>query len=184
MSPVPKVYGDEFRTRQVLNNLLSNAIKFTPQGSVTISAYEIIDAVTGLQDGTGSVASMVWYRRQRPAAAVERFRQVDSSLTRTAGGTGLGLPISKISCRGCREGSLPSVHRVNDGSVFSITIPIEPMPAGKEHRRNEVRRGSGQRHGNAQPHAPATSSDLPRTPRSQPKCSAPSGASSKTIPTW
>jgi hypothetical protein len=54
----------------------------------------------------------------------EAFRQVDSSLTRTAGGTGLGLPISK-SLIEMQGGEMLVSSQVNVGSIFSVTIPIE-----------------------------------------------------------
>jgi GAF domain-containing protein/DNA-binding response OmpR family regulator len=123
---LPRAYGDEFRTRQVLLNLVSNASKFTTEGSVTIRVYPIQDSKTHRQyiqvdvidTGIGIAESDI-------PLLFEAFRQVDSSLTRTAGGTGLGLPIAR-SLIEMQGGSMSVQSVVNLGSTFSITIPTEP----------------------------------------------------------
>src|SRR5690606_29433105 len=91
-----KVYGDEFRTRQVLINLVSNAAKFTREGAITISAYPVVDEETDrMMIRTDVTDTGIGIDEKDIALLFEAFRQVDSSLTRTQGGTGLGLPISK-----------------------------------------------------------------------------------------
>ena len=87
---LPTGVGDERRLRQVLLNLVGNAIKFTDSGFVRISA--------GLSDRTFEFT----IEDSGPGidtADQERifleFQQVDSSSTRSKGGSGLGLPISK-----------------------------------------------------------------------------------------
>nr|MCU0475226.1 response regulator [Anaerolineae bacterium] len=127
---MPRVYGDKVRVRQVLLNLVSNASKFTRQGSVTIRAYpvsengkiwmrvDVIDTGIGIAD-------------QDMPLLFEPFRQVDSSLTRTAGGTGLGLPIAR-SLMQLMGGSLNVSSVINVGSTFSITIPTEPVEIEEE----------------------------------------------------
>ncbi|MBN8618189.1 MAG: GAF domain-containing protein [Anaerolineae bacterium] len=126
-SGLPKVYGDEFRTRQVLLNLVSNASKFTQQGSIHIRVYldHHIEADHSMlrvdvQDSGIGIAE-----KDIPLL-FEAFRQVDSSLTRTVGGTGLGLPIAKSLIE--MQGGKMLVHsQVNVGSVFSILLPLEPL---------------------------------------------------------
>lgn len=127
---MPRVYGDKVRVRQVLLNLVSNASKFTKQGSVTIRAYpvsehgkiwvrvDVIDTGIGIAD-------------QDMPLLFEPFRQVDSSLTRTAGGTGLGLPIAR-SLMQLMGGALTVSSVVNVGSTFTITIPTEPVEMDEE----------------------------------------------------
>ena len=125
-SGLPQVYGDEFRTRQVLLNLLSNATKFTTEGAITLAVYRAKHGATGqdmvrvdVQDTGIGIADV------DIPLLFEAFRQVDSSLTRTAGGTGLGLPISK-SLIELQGGEMLVDSVVNVGSTFSITIPLEP----------------------------------------------------------
>jgi len=126
-SNLPKAYGDEVRTRQVLINLVSNAAKFTQEGGITIRAYPVQDPGTGVTmirvdvEDTG-----IGIAEQDLPLLFEAFRQVDSSLTRTQGGTGLGLPIAK-SLTEMQGGEMTVQSKVNVGSTFSITIPIEPM---------------------------------------------------------
>ncbi|HVU09639.1 MAG TPA: GAF domain-containing protein [Phototrophicaceae bacterium] len=124
---LPKVFGDEFRTRQVLINLISNAAKFTKEGSITISTYPVRDEETGFQMIRTDVTDTgIGIAEKDMGLLFEAFRQVDSSLTRTQGGTGLGLPISK-SLVEMQGGRMIVSSRVNVGSTFSVLMPIEPV---------------------------------------------------------
>lgn len=127
-SGLPKCFGDEFRTRQVLLNLVSNASKFTQKGGVVIRVYTEPDPETkktmvrvDVQDSGIGIAE-----KDMPLL-FEAFQQVDSSLTRTVGGTGLGLPIAK-SLIEMQGGRMVVSSEVNVGSTFSILIPVEPTP--------------------------------------------------------
>lgn len=145
-SNLPNVYGDKVRVRQVLLNLVSNAAKFTRQGSVTIQAYPtLVDGrpfvrIDVIDTGIGiSEADM--------ALLFEPFRQVDSSLTRTAGGTGLGLPIAK-SLMELMGGTLTVQSEVNVGSTFSVTIPTEMAVTEEEPQEPVVSKAPPHRTGN------------------------------------
>ena len=82
---------DPRRLRQILLNLLSNAVKFTPSGG----------SVTFRRGLTADGSSIVdcrhrhRHRQRRHPKALERFGQVDSRLSRSYEGTGLGLPLAK-----------------------------------------------------------------------------------------
>jgi signal transduction histidine kinase/DNA-binding response OmpR family regulator len=133
---MPKAYGDEFRTRQVLLNLVSNASKFTHQGTVTIRVYP---AQSERDDKTyiriDVTDTGIGIDEKDIPLLFEAFRQVDSSLTRTAGGTGLGLPIAR-SLIEMQGGQMFVSSRVNAGSTFSITIPTQPSE--EELKRAEM----------------------------------------------
>jgi signal transduction histidine kinase len=89
---LPLIRADHLRLRQVLLNLLSNAIKFTPAGGkVTVIAecWREGLAITVRDTGIGMAQEDI-------PRALEPFVQVDTSFARRHGGTGLGLPLSKL----------------------------------------------------------------------------------------
>lgn len=122
---LPQAYGDEFRTRQVMLNLVSNAAKFTREGSITIRSYLATDPNTGMRMVcTDVIDTGIGIEEKDIPLLFEAFRQVDSSLTRTVGGTGLGLPIAK-SLVEMQGGTMTVRSQVNVGSTFTITVPTE-----------------------------------------------------------
>jgi PAS domain S-box-containing protein len=117
---LPWLYADRIRLRQILNNLVSNAIKFTERGAVTVRA-EVQDdkgvALISVKDTGIGIA------KEHHALIFEQFRQVDSGSTRKAGGTGLGLPITRrlVEMHG---GEIWVESEVGSGSTFNFTIPL------------------------------------------------------------
>jgi len=137
---LPKAYGDEIRSRQILLNLVTNAIKFTQEGSVTVDVYAIegnpapMLKVDVIDTGMGIAENDL-------PTVFEQFRQVDNSLTRTVGGTGLGLPISK-SLTEMQGGDLTVVSEINAGSTFSVTIPTYEGAEERLERQREEKRSA------------------------------------------
>ncbi len=123
---LPKAFGDEFRTRQALLNIVSNASKFTSEGSITISVYTFEDEERGLMVRIDVADTGIGIAEKDLPLLFEAFRQVDSSLTRTSEGTGLGLPITR-SLIELQGGEMFVESEVNVGSTFSITVPTQPM---------------------------------------------------------
>ncbi len=127
---LPPVWGDEFRSRQVLLNLVSNASKFTTQGSVTVSAFRIEEndrpmiQISVTDTGIG-------IPQDKLDSIFEAFQQVENTTARQYEGTGLGLPIAKslIEMQGGRiwVNSEPGI-----GSTFSFTLPTVPLPKPEE----------------------------------------------------
>lgn len=125
---LPQAYGDEFRIRQVLINLVSNASKFTQEGGIILRVYTEPHPRTGATMVRIDVVDTgIGIAEKDLSLLFEAFRQVDSSLTRTVGGTGLGLPIAK-SLVEIQGGQMTVTSEVNVGSTFSITLPVEPPP--------------------------------------------------------
>jgi len=123
-SDLPQAYGDEFRTRQILFNLISNAAKFTEQGSITTSAYIIHkDAHSLIKVSVTDTG--IGIREEDFPKLFESFQQVDNSTTRSAEGTGLGLPLAR-SLTELQGGEIELQSEVGVGSTFSVTIPLAP----------------------------------------------------------
>jgi PAS domain S-box-containing protein len=118
---VLEINADRTRLRQVLLNLVNNATKFTEKGTISLRAVrEENNVLISVRDtGIGIPPSQL-------ESIFYEFTQVDSSTTRKAGGTGLGLPISRrlIEMHGGRLWAESS--GVNgEGAVFHIFLPIE-----------------------------------------------------------
>jgi len=82
--------GDELRIRQILTNLISNAIKFTETGYVTIRAINGETTIDYIVKDTGIGISEKDFKK-----IFEPFTQLDGTMSRKYGGTGLGLTITK-----------------------------------------------------------------------------------------
>lgn len=89
------VIGDELRLKQILINLLGNAIKFTSQGAVslTISVKESDNSKAKLLFSIND--SGIGISEQDIGQLFQAFNQLDDSITRRFGGTGLGLSLSQ-----------------------------------------------------------------------------------------
>lgn len=115
-----KLECDSGRIIQVLSNLVNNGIKFSPSNSkIDIDAkLEDHSVVFNVKDnGTGIPA-------EKQNKLFTKFYQVDTSLTRKAGGTGLGLVI----CKGIVEahkGRIWFESKEEKGSIFSFSIPVD-----------------------------------------------------------
>jgi signal transduction histidine kinase/DNA-binding response OmpR family regulator len=115
-----RLNGDVGRLRQILVNLLGNAIKFTSQGEVVLC---VKTEAVALQDVAMHVSvrdTGVGIPLDRQKSVFEAFTQVDGSVTRTHGGTGLGLTISSRLVR-LMGGQLSVESEPGMGSNFHFT---------------------------------------------------------------
>jgi signal transduction histidine kinase/CheY-like chemotaxis protein len=114
--------ADRMRVGQVLTNLLGNALKFTPDGGrveITLDRLPEGGVVCVVSDTGPGIAS------QDLGKLFQKFQQIDSSLTRRQGGTGLGLVISKGLVEG-HGGRIWVESEVGVGSRFCFTLPENP----------------------------------------------------------
>ena len=126
------VQTDRRRLRQILFNLLSNASKFTENGRVTVELTRgekdgLPGALFHIRDtGIGMSADQI-------DSAFAPFSQVDGSLTRKYGGTGLGLTICRRFCE-LLGGDLGVKSEIDVGSTFTVWLPKSRDNKSARHR--------------------------------------------------
>ncbi len=135
---LPQIFADEQRLEQVLTNLVSNAIKFTPEGKTITVRSHIADAkqltasdcfkedlnklsgqyiVVCVEDEGIGIAEKDLLR------AFDKFAQIENSLSRKVGGSGLGLPIAKQLLE-AHQGTIWCDSELEKGSKFYFAIPV------------------------------------------------------------
>ena len=129
---LPAVFIDTLRIEQVITNLLSNAIKFTPEeGCILISAKLLtgkeIERAELIENKKYIVVSVkdsgIGIEQENLEKVFDKFQQIESSLSRKIGGTGLGLPIAK-QLVDTHKGLIWVESIINNGSTFSFAIPV------------------------------------------------------------
>jgi signal transduction histidine kinase/CheY-like chemotaxis protein/ligand-binding sensor domain-containing protein len=116
---VREIESDHAKFKQILYNLLSNAVKFSrTNGTVTIRATREGDdiRVAVIDRGIGISA-------EHQSVIFDEFRQVDTTTSRTYGGTGLGLSLVKKFVE-LQRGTISVHSTLGEGSEFAFTLPI------------------------------------------------------------
>lgn len=125
---VNPVLADPTRFQQVVWNLLSNAIKFTPEeGQVTLSLSQTEQHVQLVVTDTG-----IGIKPEFLPYVFDRFRQADSTSTRSYGGLGLGLAIVRHLVE--LHGGFVQVTSAGEGqgATFTVNLPQLPTPPDAE----------------------------------------------------
>lgn len=133
----PVLTGDPVRLQQVLINLVSNAIKFTKEGRVDLKC-KLLSKEKGSNRIKFAVEdSGIGISPDHLSKIFESFQQEDESITRTYGGTGLGLPISKqlVELMG---GSIHVESMKDVGSKFYFIIELQEGEITEKAPVNEV----------------------------------------------
>lgn len=123
------LHTDRQRLNQILRNFLSNAVKFTEAGQITLK----IEVDSSQKRVNFSVADTgIGIPEAKLKTIFEAFEQVDGSISRKYGGTGLGLTISRELAT-LLGGTITVESLEGSGSRFNLNIPIElkvePQPA-------------------------------------------------------
>ena len=117
---LPQIKADKIKLKRVLSNLISNAVKFTPEGG-------LIKIKAG-QDNKNLIIEVndngIGLSKEQLDKIFEKFYQVDSSYTRTAGGIGMGLTLARELVK--LHGGVFWVESagLGHGCKFSFTLPI------------------------------------------------------------
>ncbi len=132
---IPKhIVGDELRIGQILNNLLSNACKFTSVGQVSMQAIKTNQDKNRIEIFFIVMDSGIGIDKADQDKLFKSFSQVDASISRQYGGTGLGLNISK-QLVGLMGGTISVDSKKGKGTMFSFSIWVD-VPDDEEISSN------------------------------------------------
>jgi len=116
------IWTDATKLRQILINLVGNAMKFTDAGEVAMDVRVSDDRVYFRIRDTGP-----GIKESDLARIFDPFTQIDQSLKRTKGGTGLGLPVS-LRLAHLLSGDLLVDSVASKGTTFTLWIPLDARP--------------------------------------------------------
>jgi signal transduction histidine kinase len=116
-SPIP-VVTDRRKVTRILGSLLANAYKFTDHGEVRVTAAPQGDRVVYEVSDTGPGIPV-----EAQELVFEEFRQVDGTMTRRHGGSGLGLSLARRLAQ-FLGGDITVVSAAGQGSTFRVELPV------------------------------------------------------------
>lgn len=113
-----EVFADEMKLSLAISNVIENAIKYTEEGTVKVKFSRDSHNVFITVEDTG-----IGIAEEEHDKIFRRFYRVDKTRDRETGGTGLGLAITHSTLL-LHNGSIRVNSKVNEGTTFSIKIPI------------------------------------------------------------
>jgi signal transduction histidine kinase/DNA-binding response OmpR family regulator len=115
--------ADELRLSQVIVNLLSNAVKFTPEGGAVRLDADVIDEADRHMLTVSVTDTGIGIAPESMEKLFTSFEQADNSITRSYGGSGLGLSICKQIVK-LMGGDITVKSEPGKGSVFTFAVPV------------------------------------------------------------
>ncbi|WP_378954670.1 ATP-binding protein [Pelosinus sp. sgz500959] len=140
---LPPIYADEDRLTQIIYNLLGNAIKFTEHGEILISTAINHDMIEISIKDTG-----IGIPEDKLEDIFKSFEQVDTSLIREYGGSGLGLSITKYLVE-IHGGKITVNSTLGKGSTFTFSLPLTTENHSFHNSSNNVNECSHHNHVNS-----------------------------------
>lgn len=128
------VIGDKLRIQQILNNLISNAYKFTSVGEIHIEVIQTARNENRVELFFMVMDTGIGIPKDKQDKLFQSFMQVDASISRRYGGTGLGLNISRQLAE-LMGGGIHVESEENKGSTFSFHIWLD-LPKEETERKN------------------------------------------------
>jgi len=125
------IIGDELRISQVINNLLSNACKFTSVGKITVEVVKTAQSEGRMELFFIVLDTGIGIDKEGQDKLFKSFSQVDASISRRYGGTGLGLNISKQLVE-LMDGNIHVQSELGKGTMFSFHIWVD-VPQGEQN---------------------------------------------------
>ncbi|MEM4638083.1 MAG: ATP-binding protein [Candidatus Woesearchaeota archaeon] len=118
---IPNIFFDEMRFEEIIINLISNAVKFTEKGGITVNVeYNKTENFISIKiSDTG-----IGIPEDKINKLFQNFYQVDSSISRKYGGTGLGLALTKKIVE-YFNGTISVESKINEGTTFIVELPID-----------------------------------------------------------
>lgn len=124
-SDIPRnLTGDPGRLRQILVNLVGNAIKFTPAGHVFVRVNVESSSLPAIQVRFAITDTGIGIPAEKQSLIIQPFSQADGSMTRTYGGTGLGLTTS-VRLVELMGGRMQINSQPGKGSTFHFALRFE-----------------------------------------------------------
>nr|MBP3598837.1 hypothetical protein [Eubacterium sp.] len=123
-----KIIADELRIVQILNNLLSNACKFTSVGKIMVEVVKTAQIGNRIELFFIVIDSGIGIDKAGQDKLFQSFSQVEASISRKYGGTGLGLNISKQLVE-LMDGNIHVESELGKGTTFSFHIWVD-VPQG------------------------------------------------------
>ena len=125
------IIGDELRISQIVNNLLSNACKFTSVGKISVEVVKTAQTENRIELFFIVLDTGIGIDKEGQDKLFKSFSQVDASISRRYGGTGLGLNISKQLVE-LMDGNIHVQSEPGKGTMFSFHIWVDvPQSEGK-----------------------------------------------------
>ena len=131
------IVGDELRIVQILNNLLSNATKFTAVGKIAVEVVKTAQYDNRMELFFMVIDSGIGIDKAEQDKLFKSFSQVDASISRRYGGTGLGLNISKQLVE-LMNGNIRVESELGKGTMFSFYIWVGVDPDASKNLEEVV----------------------------------------------